>query len=70
MPGTLALGTSKIILSTLLSFGIDPSSSLRCKGNVREGERRGARMGGMKAISGGMGLSHEDAKPRDESIPN
>ena len=25
-------------------------------------------MGGMKAISGGMGLFHEDAKPRDESI--
>uniref|UniRef100_M1CJP2 Uncharacterized protein n=1 Tax=Solanum tuberosum TaxID=4113 RepID=M1CJP2_SOLTU len=48
--------------NTLLSFGIDPSSSLRCKGNVREGERRRERMGGMKAISGGMGLSHEDAK--------
>ena len=27
-------------------------------------------MGGMKAISGGMGLFHEDAKPRDESIQN
>lgn len=32
--------------------------------------RRIILMGGMKAISGGMGLSHEDAKPRDESIPN
>ncbi|MCE3216708.1 37S ribosomal protein S12, mitochondrial [Datura stramonium] len=36
---------------------------------VMEGERRGARMGGMKAIRGGMGISHEDAKPRDDSIP-
>jgi hypothetical protein len=24
----------------------------------------------MKAINGGIGLFHEDAKPRDKSIPN
>ncbi|MCD9638430.1 hypothetical protein HAX54_022393 [Datura stramonium] len=52
--------------NTPLSFGIDPSSSLRCKVNVREGERRGASMGGMKSISGGMGLSREDANPGDD----